>query len=186
MHECSIKTPRKCFFEFYNAQMMLILEKENKLMAAAESKLKASYCLITHAILIYENGVFSWWKHTFQGHIMDLSFNKKILSYEFVQYHLICKQSISLHILLFPFYLWRTVMTFLSRTETLCEQHNKRKDETFSITKWPTTNCSIVPNIGKKWIKWKVLCSKWQLYITSCSFPPLSALKGENRQSGIN
>lgn len=43
--------------------------------------------------------------------------------------------SILLHISPFPFYLWRTVMASLCKTETPCEQHNERKDETFLVTK---------------------------------------------------
>lgn len=70
-----------------------------------------------------------------------------------MQYHLICNQSISLHIPLFPFSLWRTVMIPLYGTETLCEQHNDREDGTSSITKWPHTNCSIVQKSlkAKRW-----------------------------------
>lgn len=49
----------------------------------------------------------------------------------------------SVHIPLIRFCLWQTVMTSLYRTEALWEQHNKREDETFFITKRTNANSRI-------------------------------------------
>lgn len=143
---------------------------------------KASDCLITRAILRYENGVFSWWKHTFQGRIMDLSFSKT-LSYENSNScNITLSATKAFHISLFPFCLWRPVMTSLDRTATVCEQHNERKDETFSITKWPKTNCSIVRKDDVLLQNGK--CSV--VHHASRSFVPLSEVEDVDMQGRIN
>lgn len=113
---------------------------------------------------------------------MFVSFYKKteLWKNSFLQYHLICNQSISLHISLFPFRLWRTVMTSLSRTETLSEQHNEIKGWDIlhrKMTQYKLQHCAKELESQKmtSYLKRKVFCTKWQLYITYlvpfCHFP---------------
>lgn len=92
----------------------------------------------------------------------------------------ICNWSILLHISLSPFHFWQAVITSLYRTETLCEQHNERMDETFSVTKWPNAICSIVQK------KHCILFKTTVVNQISCSFLSLLAADGEDMQSPMS